>query len=125
MSLGGDIVTEFSRVLLLLERGGIPYGNPNLMSQDGFLETLTEWIIFSPLPQLSHPKREFLTPEGELLGEAAPLTLVSIVGQIHIYARTLVLIGISEWLTIPMNGLRRPLCYSRTSRIGNPLSEMA
>ncbi|WOG99331.1 hypothetical protein DCAR_0518679 [Daucus carota subsp. sativus] len=42
-----------------------------------------------------------------------------------IYARTLVLIGISEWLTIPMNGLRRPLCYSRTSRIGNPLSEMA
>lgn len=111
--------------MLLLERGGIPYGNPNLMSQDGFLETLTEWIIFSPLPQLSHPKREFLTPEGELLGEAAPLTLVSIVGQIHIYARTLVLIGISEWLTIPMNGLRRPLCYSRTSRIGNPLSEMA
>ncbi len=32
--------------VLVLERGGVPYGNPNLMTQERFLATLTEVDTF-------------------------------------------------------------------------------
>ncbi|KAL1811405.1 hypothetical protein DCAR_0623536 [Daucus carota subsp. sativus] len=44
--------------VLLLERGGIPYGNPNLMSQEGFLATLTETDYFES------PAQGFTSEEG-------------------------------------------------------------
>ncbi|KAM7480683.1 hypothetical protein LguiA_028896 [Lonicera macranthoides] len=44
--------------VLLLERGGIPYGNPNLMNQDGFLTTLSNFDAFDS------PAQSFTSEEG-------------------------------------------------------------
>ena len=51
--------------VLVLERGGVPYGNPNLMTQERFLATLTEVDTFD-----SHAQAEDGVPNarGHILG---------------------------------------------------------
>ncbi|KAF2302903.1 hypothetical protein GH714_010886 [Hevea brasiliensis] len=50
-------LSESYRVLLL-ERGGVAHGNPNLMTQEGFLTTLTEVDTFDS------PAQAFISEEG-------------------------------------------------------------
>lgn len=44
--------------MLLLERGGVPYGNPNLMTQEGFLAALTE------VNEFDSPSQAFTSEDG-------------------------------------------------------------
>ncbi|CAK7328702.1 unnamed protein product [Dovyalis caffra] len=50
-------LSEYSRVLVL-ERGGVPYGKPNLMTQEGFLTTLMEVDAFDS------PAQAFTSEDG-------------------------------------------------------------
>ncbi|GAB2268749.1 hypothetical protein Dimus_003696 [Dionaea muscipula] len=44
--------------VLLIERGGVPYGNPNLMNQEGFLPTLLQ------VDQFDSPAQSFTSEDG-------------------------------------------------------------
>lgn len=44
--------------VLVLERGGVPFGNPNLMTQEGFLATLSEVDAFDS------PAQTFISEDG-------------------------------------------------------------
>lgn len=50
-------LSEFFSVLVL-ERGGIPYDYPNLMTQEGFLTTLTD------VDTLTSPSQAFTSEDG-------------------------------------------------------------
>lgn len=50
-------LSEYERVLVL-ERGGVPYGKPNLMTQEGFLTTLMEVDAFDS------PAQAFTSEDG-------------------------------------------------------------
>lgn len=60
-------LSEYYRVLVL-ERGRVPYGKPNLMTQEGFLTTLMEVDAFdSPAQAPSPPKTAPPMPEAGFL----------------------------------------------------------
>nr|GMD32235.1 (R)-mandelonitrile lyase-like [Ipomoea batatas] len=44
--------------VLVLERGGVPFGDPNLMTQEGFLNTLSEFDTFDS------PAQPFISEDG-------------------------------------------------------------
>ncbi|KAK6911118.1 Glucose-methanol-choline oxidoreductase, N-terminal [Dillenia turbinata] len=54
--LAATLSTNFR--VLVIERGGVPYGRPNLMSRDGFLASLTE------VDNLDSPAQAFTSEEG-------------------------------------------------------------
>lgn len=54
--------------VLLLERGGIPYGNPNLMTQEGFLATLTDVDSFDSPAQAFTSEDGVPNARGRVLG---------------------------------------------------------
>ncbi|PIN11783.1 Glucose dehydrogenase/choline dehydrogenase/mandelonitrile lyase (GMC oxidoreductase family) [Handroanthus impetiginosus] len=65
-------LSESFRVLVL-ERGGIPYGNPNLMTQDGFLATLTEVDTFESPAQAFTSEDGVPNARGRILGGSSAI----------------------------------------------------
>ncbi|KAH7564920.1 hypothetical protein ACOSP7_021171 [Xanthoceras sorbifolium] len=59
--------------VLLLERGGVAYGNPNLMSQDGFLTTLTEVDTFNSPAQAFTSEDGVPNARGRILGGSSTI----------------------------------------------------
>lgn len=58
MSASNKSALSQSYRVLVFERGGVPYGNPNLMTQEGFLATLTEVDTFDS------PAQAFTSEDG-------------------------------------------------------------
>ncbi|KAL2930375.1 (R)-mandelonitrile lyase-like [Bienertia sinuspersici] len=54
--------------VLLLERGGIPYGNPNLMTQEGFLSTILDIDTFESPAQAFTSEEGVPNARGRILG---------------------------------------------------------
>lgn len=54
--------------VLLLERGGVPYGNPNLMTQEGFLNTLLQIDTFDSPAQAFTSEEGVPNTRGRVLG---------------------------------------------------------
>lgn len=53
--------------VLVLERGGVPYGNPNLMTQERFLATLPIKLGLIHLTPMPKPRMGSPTPEDTFL----------------------------------------------------------
>ena len=65
-------LSEYSRVLVL-ERGGVPYGKPNLMTQEGFLTTLMEVDAFDPPAQAFTSEDGVPNARGRVLGGSSAI----------------------------------------------------
>ncbi|TYI26568.1 hypothetical protein ES332_A05G122200v1 [Gossypium tomentosum] len=59
--------------VLVLERGGVPYGNQNLMNQEGFLTTLTEADTFDSPAQSFTSEDGVLNARGRVLGGSSAI----------------------------------------------------
>lgn len=59
--------------VLVLERGGVPYGKPNLMTQDGFLATLTEVDTFDSPAQAFTSEDGVPNARGRILGGSSAI----------------------------------------------------
>ncbi|KAG8380236.1 hypothetical protein BUALT_Bualt07G0172300 [Buddleja alternifolia] len=59
--------------VLLLERGGIPFGNPNLMSQDGFLTMLMEVDAYESPAQAFTSEDGVPNARGRVLGGSSAI----------------------------------------------------
>lgn len=59
--------------VFVLERGGIPYGNPNLMTQEGFLATLTEVDTFDSPAQAFTAEDGVPNARGRILGGSSAI----------------------------------------------------
>ncbi|KAJ9183246.1 hypothetical protein P3X46_007130 [Hevea brasiliensis] len=65
-------LSESYRVLLL-ERGGVAHGKPNLMTQEGFLTTLTEVDTFDSLAQAVKSEDGVPNARGRILGGSSAI----------------------------------------------------
>ncbi|XP_076883938.1 (R)-mandelonitrile lyase-like [Bidens hawaiensis] len=64
---------SFNHRVLLLERGGVPYTNPNLMKQEGFISTLRQ-IDNSHSPAQSFTSKEgVVSARGRILGGSSAI----------------------------------------------------
>ena len=88
-------LSEYERVLVL-ERGGVPYGKPNLMTQEGFLTTLME-VLSTPRCKPEPPKTASPMPEAGFLTAVVLSMPGSIVEPINNSTEGQGLIGTSEW----------------------------
>lgn len=59
--------------VLVLERGGVGYGNPNLMSQEGFLRTLMEVDMFRSPAQAFTSEEGVPNARGRVLGGSSTI----------------------------------------------------
>ncbi|CAN1139727.1 (R)-mandelonitrile lyase-like [Linum perenne] len=59
--------------VLLLERGGVPYGRPNLMTQEGFLATLTNVDAFDSAAQSFVSEDGVPNARGRVLGGSSAI----------------------------------------------------
>lgn len=59
--------------VLVLERGGAPYGNPNWMTQEGFLATLTEVDTFDSPAQAFTSEDGAPNARGRILGGSSAI----------------------------------------------------
>lgn len=59
--------------VLVLERGGIPFGDPNLMSRDGFLTTLTEVDAYESPAQAFTSEDGVPNARGRVLGGSSAI----------------------------------------------------
>ncbi|KAJ4847996.1 hypothetical protein Tsubulata_035867 [Turnera subulata] len=59
--------------VLLLERGGVPYGRPNVMTQEGFLSTLTEVDTYDSPAQAFMSEDGVPNARGRILGGSSAI----------------------------------------------------
>ncbi|KAJ8900046.1 hypothetical protein K2173_024161 [Erythroxylum novogranatense] len=59
--------------VLVLERGGVPYGNPNLMTKEGFLATLTDVDTFDSPAQSFTSEEGVPNARGRILGGSSAI----------------------------------------------------
>ncbi|KAK9141445.1 hypothetical protein Syun_010845 [Stephania yunnanensis] len=113
--------------VLMVERGGHILEHPSLLTQEGFLQTLTR------VDALDSPAEAFTSEDGvqnargRVLGGSSSINagFYSRSDQDFFRHSESPSNGISTWSTSPTSGSRRPSFSVQTSRTGSPPSEMA